>query len=123
VPQLSLQLIKHVALDLDGTLYLGGRLFDATLPFLDLLRQLGIGRTFITNNSSRSTEEYVRKLNGLGIDASADCIFSSTHSTLQYLARERPELRRLFVLGTPALRAKATGARTMASISIGRPRS
>ena len=44
--------IRHMALDLDGTLYLGGRLFEATHPFLATLRELGIGRTFFTNNSS-----------------------------------------------------------------------
>jgi HAD superfamily hydrolase (TIGR01450 family) len=95
--------IRHFALDLDGTLYLGGRLFEATLPFLRTLRELGIGRTFFTNNSSRSTTQYVEHLNHLGIKASADDIFSSTHCTLAYLREERPEIRRVFVLGTPAL--------------------
>ena len=99
----ALRQLRHLALDLDGTLYLGGRLFDATLPFLRTLRDLRIGRTFFTNNSSRSTKQYVEHLNHLGIDASVDDIFSSTHCTLGYLREERPDIRRLFVLGTPAL--------------------
>ena len=98
--------IRHLALDLDGTLYLGGTLFPFTRPFLNSLRELGLGRTFFTNNSSRSTRDYVRKLQGLGIEAHENDIFSSTHSTLEYLRQERPEIRRLFILGTPALRGE-----------------
>jgi HAD superfamily hydrolase (TIGR01450 family) len=65
-----------------------------------------IGRTFFTNNSSRSTRQYVEKLTNLGIDATEADLFSSTHSTLAYLREERPDLRRLFILGTPALRGE-----------------
>ena len=56
LPQ-RLRNIKHLALDLDGTLYLGGRLFEWTRPFLARIAELGIGRTFFTNNSSRSTRQ------------------------------------------------------------------
>ena len=95
--------IRHFALDLDGTLYLGGRVFPWTRPFLDRLAELGIGHTFFTNNSSKSTRQYVEHLRKMGIDATADEIYSSTHSTLDYLRAERPGVRRLFVLGTPGL--------------------
>jgi HAD superfamily hydrolase (TIGR01450 family) len=101
--------LRHLALDLDGTLYLGGTLFPFTVPFLARLRGLGLGRTFFTNNSSVSTHGYVQKLKKLGIDAGADDIFSSTSATLSYFRHEKPEVRRLFVLGTPALREEFAG--------------
>jgi NagD protein len=100
----ALSKIKHLALDLDGTLYLGGTLFEWTKPLLARLRDLGIGRTFFTNNSSRSTRQYVEKLNRLGIDAAERDIFSSTHCTLDYLREKHPNAKRVFILGTPALR-------------------
>src|SRR6266542_2964832 len=87
-------------------MYLGGRLFEWTRPFLDLLRRRGIGRTFFTNNSSKSTKQYVEHLQRMGIDARFDEIQSSTTTTIEYLKRDRPELKRLFVLGTPGLRAE-----------------
>ena len=96
--------IKHLALDLDGTLYLGGRLFPFTLPFLRRLKKLGLGYTFFTNNSSVSTRGYVEKLRKLGIDAAEHEVYSSTTATLAHLREHRPHPRRLFVLGTPALR-------------------
>jgi NagD protein len=102
----SLRNLKHLALDLDGTLYLGKTLFPFTLPFLARVRELGLGRTFFTNNSSTSTKGYVKKLQALGIDATADDIFSSTSSTLAHLRHDLPHVKKLFVLGTPALRGE-----------------
>lgn len=99
----KLSRLKHLALDLDGTLYLGGRVFEFTAPFLAKLHELGIGRTFFTNNSSKSTKQYVQHLKKMGIDATEQDIYSSTHATLHYLRESRPELRKLFVLGTPGL--------------------
>lgn len=95
--------LRHLALDLDGTLYLGGRVFEFTAPFLAKLNELGIGRTFFTNNSSKSTKQYVEHLRKMGIEATEQDIYSSTHATLHYLREQRPELRKLFVLGTPGL--------------------
>jgi HAD superfamily hydrolase (TIGR01450 family) len=101
--QKQLKAIRHFALDLDGTLYLGGRLFEATIPFLAALRRRGVGYTFFTNNSSRSSRQYVQKLQQLGIDATADDLYSSTTLTLEYLRRERPDVRCIYLLGTPGL--------------------
>src|SRR3954447_15664626 len=95
--------LRHLALDLDGTIYLGGRLFDFTKPFLAALERLGIGRTFFTNNSSKSTKQYVEHLLNMGIDATEQDIYTPPHATLHYLRTQRPELRKLFVLGTPGL--------------------
>src|ERR1044072_8731213 len=99
----KLRHIRHLALDLDGTLYLGGRLFDCTLLFLDRLRRLGIGRTFFTNNSSRSTSEYLDKLRNLGIETEPNDFYSPTHATLDYLRDLHPNVKRVYILGTPAL--------------------
>ena len=100
----QLAAIKHLALDLDGTLYLGKRLFPFTIGFLQELKAMGIGRTFFTNNSSVSTRGYVEKLRALGIDANAEDLYSSTTATLAYLRHDRPAIQKIVVLGTPALR-------------------
>lgn len=95
--------LRHVVLDMDGTIYLGETLFEPTLPLLALLKKLGIGYTFITNNSSRSRAEYVAHLQHLGIPAVADAVVISTHATIHHLRQTLPQARRLFVLGTPGL--------------------
>ena len=35
--------IKHIALDMDGTVYNGNTLFPFTIAFLDKMKELGIG--------------------------------------------------------------------------------
>ena len=61
----SLEDIDAVFLDLDGTIYLGGDLIDGALDFLARCDDFGVRRYFLSNNSSRSVDQYVAKLAGL----------------------------------------------------------
>ncbi len=112
-----LKQIRHVVLDMDGTIYLGERLFSCTEPFLNLIGALGIGHSFITNNCSRSVDQYVTKLRAMGVAADAESIFTSSHATIEFLRSQHPEIERVFVLGTPSLREEMRGAGfTIASV-------
>ena len=42
--------IKHVALDMDGTIYLGSKIIPVYKGFLKMLDENGIGYSFLTNN-------------------------------------------------------------------------
>lgn len=95
--------LRHVVLDLDGTLYRGNRLFDATLPFLAKLRSWNIGYTFLTNNTSRSKADYVAKLRKLGIEANECQIYTPADSAITYLRERFPAAQAIAVLGTPSL--------------------
>jgi HAD superfamily hydrolase (TIGR01450 family) len=96
--------LRHVVLDLDGTIYLGDQLFPWTKPFLTLLEHLGIDYSFITNNSSRSATEYLYRLRAMGLDVDLERIFTSAHATIEYLRQTHPQIGPIFVLGTPSLR-------------------
>jgi HAD superfamily hydrolase (TIGR01450 family) len=108
--RLRLSRIAHVALDMDGTIYKGGTLFDFTLPFLQQLRHLGIGYTFLTNNPSKSIPDYLRHLQHMGLSASADELYTSSQATIDHLRRHYPKARRLFALGTPSMLAEFAAA-------------
>jgi len=95
--------IRHVALDMDGTIYSGGTLFESALPFLALLEELGIGHTFLTNNSSKSARDYLARLRQIGIAATSDQLYTSTQATIEHLRQHMPAVRRLFVLGTASM--------------------
>jgi HAD superfamily hydrolase (TIGR01450 family) len=103
--------VRHLALDMDGTIYSGGTLFDSTLPFLALLSDLGIGHTFLTNNSSKSSKDYLARLTKIGIHATPDQLYTSTQATVEYLQEKMPAAKRLWVLGTVGMRKElqATG--------------
>jgi HAD superfamily hydrolase (TIGR01450 family) len=98
-----LKRLRHVALDMDGTIYSGGTLFEATNPFLSLLTQLGVGYTFLTNNSSKSAADYLGHLRKIGVPAAPEQLYTSTHATIEYLREEKPSVRRIFVLGTSSM--------------------
>ena len=99
----NLSEIRHVVLDMDGTIYLGGTLFPETKPFLALLAELNMGYTFVTNNNSRSREQYVAHLQEMGISATAENMFTSAHATIHYLRHELASVRHLFALGSSGL--------------------
>src|SRR4051812_46691832 len=99
----NLSQIRHIALDMDGTIYLGKHLFPQTLPFLAKLTQIGISHSFLTNNCSHSRAEYVRRLQQINVTASLDSIQTSAQATAHYISTQLPHARRLFVLGTPGL--------------------
>ena len=99
----ALKSIRHIALDLDGTVYKGEHLFDCTVPFLETIKRMGISHTFLTNNSSRNATDYVTHLGEMGIHAKKDDVFTSGDATIEYLRQELPEGKRLFLLGTPSL--------------------
>jgi len=80
--------VKAVFLDLDGTIYLGSNLIPGALEFLARCENQGIRRYFLSNNSSRSVEQYVAKLNAMNIPCSADDVLLSTHDLLSWLQKE-----------------------------------
>lgn len=95
--------IRHVALDMDGTIYLGSKLFPFTKPFLASLEEMDIGYSFLTNNPTRSLDDYVAKLRRMGIEADRSMIYTTAVATIDYLKLHFPSARRLFVLGTPSM--------------------
>ena len=102
--------IRHVALDMDGTIYSGGTLFQSTLPFLALMGELGIGHTFLTNNSSKSAKDYLARLRQIGIEATPDQLYTSTQATIEHMQQQMPGVRRLFALGTASMCRELEGA-------------
>ena len=98
--------IKHVALDMDGTIYMGSTLFDFTIPFLNTLTANGIGYSFLTNNPTKSQEDYLKKLEKLGIHATKDEMYTTAIATIDYIKMHFPDARRLFILGTPSMIAE-----------------
>lgn len=105
----DLRKIRHVVMDMDGTIYRGKELFPTTLPFLELLRQKGIGFSFLTNNSSRSVDVYMHHLEEFGIFIDRGQMITSTINTVDYLRTRHPEVKRLYMLGTESFRREMTG--------------
>lgn len=98
-----LKAIKHIALDMDGTIYNGGTLFPFTIPSLNKLKEMGIGYSFLTNNPSKSIADYLNHLTKMGIAASDEEMYTSSRATIEYIKAHHPSVKRLFILGTPSM--------------------
>ena len=95
--------IRHVALDMDGTIYMGMSLFPWTKRFLSDLTEMGIGYSFLTNNPSKSIADYLHKLETLGIEATREEMYTTALATIDYIRSHYPTAKRLFLLGTPSM--------------------
>ncbi len=101
----ELKKINLFLFDMDGTLYLGDRLYDFTKKLLETIKQQGKRYLFMTNNSSKSVEDYILKLKRLGIDAVYGDFITSSQATAMYLKDTCPG-DRLYVCGTESLKAE-----------------
>lgn len=99
----KLKKVKHVALDMDGTIYMGDHLFPFTIPFLERLKKMGISYSFLTNNPSKSLDDYLQKLSKMGIEATEEEMYTTTIATIDYIKGHYPEAKKLFLLGTPSM--------------------
>ncbi|MCI5717430.1 MAG: HAD-IIA family hydrolase [Alistipes sp.] len=95
--------IRHVALDMDGTIYMGMSLFPWTNPFLEGLAGIGVTHSFLTNNPSKSIADYLGKLSRLGVAATGEQMYTTALATIDYIRTQWPGARRLFLLGTPSM--------------------
>lgn len=79
---------KLFLFDMDGTIYEENNVFDGTHQLLDYIVKSGGKYVFITNNSSKSVDDYVDKVNKLGIKADKDNFFTSAQATVLYLKKK-----------------------------------
>ena len=98
-----LRKLKHFALDMDGTIYLGTTLFPYTKAFLGGVKEQGLRYSFLTNNPSASLDDYLAKLAKLGIAAVREEMYTTSIATVDYIKSHYPESKRLFLLGTPSM--------------------
>ena len=99
----ALKNIKLFLFDQDGTLYLGNRLYPFTIEMLETIKAKGAKYMFVTNNSSKSVNDYIKKLAKLGITAEYDDFLTSSQATAFYLKKTYPG-KVLYVSGTQSLK-------------------
>ena len=88
--------------DMDGTIYLGGIVFDCAVRFINSLRAAGKRVMFFTNNASHSPEFYLEKLTRLGFSPDPSEILTSGDVTIEFLKRHRAG-NSVYLVGTPEL--------------------
>ena len=97
----SLEEIECVFLDLDGTIYLGGELIPGAIDFLNRLKMKNIQFFFLSNNSSKSVNQYLVKLNAMNIPAEVDDVILSTHDLITWLKKN--DVAETYLVGTSGM--------------------
>lgn len=109
---MELSVLKNKKLflfDMDGTLYLGSRLYGFTVELLDTIRKNGGRYLFMTNNSSKSVKDYIDKLGKMGIPATEEDFLTSSQATAFYLSQHHKG-QVLYVSGTKSLKEELSKA-------------
>jgi NagD protein len=88
--------------DLDGTIYLGDSLLPTAAQTITHLRQLGKRIVFLSNNPTKTRQDYAQKLTRLGLETAAFDIINSSAVMLHFLQQNTPNAR-LFVIGEQSL--------------------
>eukprot|EP00899_Mesostigma_viride_P024363 jgi/Mesvir1/5110/Mv15269-RA.1 len=77
--------VKTFIFDCDGVIWRGDILIEGVADTLDMLRAKGKKLIFVTNNSTKSRRQYLKKFESLGLTVGEDEIFSSSFAAAAYL--------------------------------------
>jgi HAD superfamily hydrolase (TIGR01450 family) len=92
----------RVLLDLDGCVWVGDEPTPDAVEAVDTLRAAGIAVSFVTNNAMHLAEDFVQRLWSMGFRASLEEVVTAG-AAVQHALVDRPQWRRAYVIGAPAL--------------------
>ena len=87
-----------------------GVIWKADAPIGDLaaifnrIRKLGLNFVFATNNSTKTSEQYVARLKDFGVDAEPWQVVTSSQAVAQAMAQKFPPGTKVFMIGEDGLR-------------------
>jgi len=95
--------------DQDGTIYLGDQLLPGAAATIAALRAAGKRTLFLSNNPTKTREQYAQKLSKMGIPTPIEDIVNSSYVMVQWLLRFAPGAR-LYVVGEDPLKRELQSA-------------
>lgn len=79
--------------DMDGTIYLGDHLLPGAKRMIEELRQRGIPVRFLSNNPTKDPQQYVEKLERLGLPTDISDISNTVVTTTNWLKENHPDAK------------------------------
>ncbi len=96
--------VRAVIADMDGVLWREGVALPGLHAFFELLERQKLPYTLVTNNSSRTPEQYVEKLGALGVSTTVEHVLNSAVATADYLREETAPGALVYAIGGVGLR-------------------
>ncbi|GGB56583.1 HAD-IIA family hydrolase [Virgibacillus dakarensis] len=94
---------KGFIFDLDGTVYLDNKLIAGAAETISHLRDRGDKVVFLTNKSIETIQNYVEKLNRLGINTDYHEVINSNYLVARYLKSRLKQNEKVMVIGEQPL--------------------
>lgn len=102
--------LRALLIDLDGVLWLGARGLPGVPEFFAFLNSRNIRYVLVSNNATRPVDFTVDRMRELGVVVPPAQVLTSAVAAPRYLSRQLPNVKRVFIVGEPALHAALTEA-------------
>jgi 4-nitrophenyl phosphatase len=96
--------IKALILDMDGVVWRGDAPIGDLAVTFQHIRALGLKFVFATNNSTKTSEQYVAKLKQFGVDVEPWQVVTSSQAAARAMAQTYPHGTKALVIGEDGLR-------------------
>ncbi len=101
---------KAYMIDMDGVVYMSNRPMPGAVDFVSFLQEHDIPFLFLTNNASKTPEEYRERLAEMGIHVDVSRIYTSSLATARYMTERWPKGTPVYVIGISGIRQALTDA-------------
>lgn len=102
-----LEFYDSLLLDLDGTIWEGGRPIPGAV---ETVNAAGLPSVYITNNASRGPDQVAEMLRGIGLEVGADDVLTAAQAAVNLAADHIEPGSAVLVLGTESFQQLATDA-------------
>jgi 4-nitrophenyl phosphatase len=96
--------IKSLILDMDGVIWRGDAPIGDLAATFQSIRDRGLKFVFATNNSTKTSEQYVAKLKGFGVDIEPWQVVTSSQAAARAIVQNFPQGTKALVIGEDGLR-------------------
>jgi len=96
--------IKSLIIDMDGVIWKGDSPIGDLPAIFNRIRERGLKFVFATNNSTRTSDQYVKRLKGFGVDVEPWQVITSSQAATHAVAKKFPAGTKVFIIGEDGLR-------------------
>jgi 4-nitrophenyl phosphatase len=96
--------IKSLILDMDGVIWRADTPIGDLASIFNRIRARGLKFVFATNNSTKTSEQYVARLREFGVDVEPWQVVTSSQAAAHAMAKRFPPGTRVFMIGEDGLR-------------------